>query len=177
MKIYHYENNTGEFIGFGYAKQSPLEPGVFLIPANATSMAPPQVSVGYVAAFRDGSWQTTQDNRGTWYDSSGAVVVISEIGLSAEGLTKEPPPPTLDEIKAGVQAANRSACRVRILAKYTEETQRNAALGIYGEEYAATCADFIARCIAVEDAAFDAVEACTTAEELADLPAIVFPEV
>lgn len=81
------------------------------------------------------------------------------------------------QLKTDRQAANKANCRAHILARYSEDTQRNAALMIYGEEFVATCADFIARCIAVEDAAFDAVTACTTAEEIAALPAVVFPEV
>lgn len=56
MKIFHYHPDTGILIGEGVADESPLEPGVWLIPAAATTTEPPTAPDGEVAVFADGSW-------------------------------------------------------------------------------------------------------------------------
>lgn len=56
MKIYHYDRVSGVLIGEGLADESPLEIGVFLVPANATNMPPPLCSNGSQPIFRDGVW-------------------------------------------------------------------------------------------------------------------------
>ena len=57
MKIYHYNKTTGEYIGEITARQSPLEPGVYLMPAYSTVTAPPACATGMVAVFSGGAWQ------------------------------------------------------------------------------------------------------------------------
>ncbi|SMD18091.1 hypothetical protein [Rhizobium sp. RU36D] len=56
MLIHHYHPLSGEFICSSTADKSPLEPGVFLIPAHATKATPPVVAVGYLRVFRNGVW-------------------------------------------------------------------------------------------------------------------------
>lgn len=56
MKIHHYHPETLEYLGEGQADESPLEPGVFLIPAHATPLAPPAAVAGKVRVFKDGAW-------------------------------------------------------------------------------------------------------------------------
>ena len=56
MKIYNY-NNEGYFIGESEADESPLEPGVFLIPANATEIEPPTIEQGFVPVFNGTEWE------------------------------------------------------------------------------------------------------------------------
>lgn len=56
MKIYHYHPETLEYLGEGRADESPLEPGVFLIPAHATPAAPPEEVAGKTRHFEAGAW-------------------------------------------------------------------------------------------------------------------------
>lgn len=55
MKIYHYDD-VGIFHGESEADESPLEPGVFLIPANATAIKPPAPDAGQKVIYQAGVW-------------------------------------------------------------------------------------------------------------------------
>ena len=54
-KIYNYDKN-GFFTGESDADESPLEKGVFLIPADATEIEPPATPEGKRARFANGRW-------------------------------------------------------------------------------------------------------------------------
>ena len=56
MKIHHYHPETLEYLGESDADESPLEPGVFLIPAHATEAAPPAEVAGKTRHFEGGVW-------------------------------------------------------------------------------------------------------------------------
>lgn len=57
MKIYHLHHETGELLAEGVADESPLEPGVFLIPAHATETAPPAAVAGKSRHFGANGWE------------------------------------------------------------------------------------------------------------------------
>lgn len=56
MQIYHYDPGTGLLVGSGVADPSPREPGVWLVPAYATAVAPPAIPEGKVAVWGGSSW-------------------------------------------------------------------------------------------------------------------------
>lgn len=57
MIIHHYNPDTFDFVTSGKADKSPLEQDVFLIPAFATSIAPPEYnSETQTCCFVDGAW-------------------------------------------------------------------------------------------------------------------------
>lgn len=58
MKIYNYHPLTHVFISEGEADRSPLEEGVWLIPADATDIAPPKIPVGMQAVWEGDKWRT-----------------------------------------------------------------------------------------------------------------------
>lgn len=63
--VYHYEAATGRYLGKALAEESPLEPGVMLVPAYATLSAPPsQIPIATLrwdgSTWRDDAEQTAQ---------------------------------------------------------------------------------------------------------------------
>lgn len=50
-------DNQGYFIGYTVADQSPLEEGVWLLPARAVDTLPPDIPEGFKAKFSNGSFQ------------------------------------------------------------------------------------------------------------------------
>ncbi|MDR0673343.1 MAG: hypothetical protein LBF93_06735 [Zoogloeaceae bacterium] len=96
--IFNYSAATGEFTGASYAAASPLEPGEYLIPANATTKAPPEAGEHETPVFKSGEWTLLADWRGvTLHDvQGGAELEITEIGKTPDdypGHTTTPPPP------------------------------------------------------------------------------------
>ncbi len=68
--LYHYDENTFEFLGESLATPDPLEPGhPPLVPAHATLLAPPSVRDKQVAVFdvETGKWNMLIDLRGEIY--------------------------------------------------------------------------------------------------------------
>lgn len=69
--VYNYNPETGEYLGLETAYESPLEPGVYLLPAHSTEAEPPEAGAGRVAVFADGAWTLVDDHRGeVWYDTA-----------------------------------------------------------------------------------------------------------
>jgi len=54
---YSFHPTTGVFIGVDFAQESPREPGVFLLPAMATFVEPPQVLAGKQAVWEGDAWE------------------------------------------------------------------------------------------------------------------------
>lgn len=98
MFNYNYHPGTGEFTGTTLADESPREPGVFLLPAHATRVAPPIPSDGHVMVFAGGQWGEVLDCRGqTWWDDTGKPVTIGFLGDPIErGLSPSAPEPEPD---------------------------------------------------------------------------------
>lgn len=93
MKIYLYSLDSFEFLGEGFAEPNPLEPGKFLVPANATITPPPERSFAEAVVFESGSWVIKPDFRGQEFfaKATGQKVKISAIGPLLDDLTSQTP--------------------------------------------------------------------------------------
>ncbi|PKN35659.1 MAG: hypothetical protein CVU61_02220 [Deltaproteobacteria bacterium HGW-Deltaproteobacteria-19] len=98
MKIYHYHSETGEFLRESEARLDPLETKrrgepVCLIPAHATTEAPPAGSKGYTAVFGEKGWSFVEDHRGgtIYRTSDGTPTIVEALGPIPEGYTDLPP--------------------------------------------------------------------------------------
>ncbi len=91
----------GLYVGPTSAYESPLEVGVFHLPAGCVELAPPILEAKKTATWKDGTWSVVLDYRGeTWY-LSHAEVVIDFIGDPGErGYSALPPPPSLDDLRS-----------------------------------------------------------------------------
>lgn len=100
MRIWNLNPVTGEYLGQSIADDSPLEPGVYLIPAHATDVPPPEIGEHQAAVFRDGAALIVPDWRGhRYWLADGSSHIITELGVvpPAEALDEKPdipaPPP------------------------------------------------------------------------------------
>lgn len=102
MKIYNYHPTTKEFTYVSDADESPLEPEVFLIPANATDIEPPKEKKNYSVVFNDkNKWIYVEDHRGeTWFDKEGNALIVDFLGNPEFfELSKINPNKKLEELK------------------------------------------------------------------------------
>lgn len=94
--IYHYHPETREYLGQGDADESPLEPGVPLIPANSTLKVPPNTGDREAAVFdlTADDWIVMQDFRAVDLYSTldGAPVVVTDLGPQPPETTEQPRP-------------------------------------------------------------------------------------
>ena len=97
MEIYNYHPEYKHFTAVSIADESPLEPGVFLIPAYATDIKPPEVSESKIQVFKDNQWNIIEDRRGIYYSTQTQEVIENYNPLEApENATRENPPEVPD---------------------------------------------------------------------------------
>ena len=98
MRIYNYDSATGEYLGAIEADESPLEPGVYLVPANATVKPAPALKPGEAAVFDGEIWSVVPDYRGCsvccldadGYYAGPAALALGEIPDARHILTEQP---------------------------------------------------------------------------------------
>ena len=94
MKIYIYDTQTNEYLYEVEAQIDPLESSkgetIYLMPPNATQVAPKGPKAGFVSVFTNGAWEQIKDERGKiYYDNDNNAVTITELGQEKR-LSKEP---------------------------------------------------------------------------------------
>lgn len=121
MKIYNYSPATREYINSAEADVSPLEPGVFMIPAFATDIAPPNVTGSLKAVFFDGKWAKVPDHRGeVWFDAQHLRHEITELGVT-------PDPAWVNQLSAADQLAVAKLSALAAVDRFHAETVQQLA--------------------------------------------------
>lgn len=146
MKIYNLHPHTGEHLGDGVADESPLEPGVFIIPGSSTTEAPPSVGKDECAVFVDGEWSVKKDLRGyRYWDADGKFSMITDIGEEPPAVhSTEKPAPTVSEVSAaravaysdpitGCDKLFAKASRMQVMGEDGFESAREVAIARYEE--------------------------------------------
>ncbi len=106
ITVHSYDPATGAYVGDTAAFADPKALGSYLIPAHATTLAPPAAGTNQIAVWANGAWTLAADYRG-WkgYDANGTAVEITTIGQTPQaGWTTTPPPPTAAQAWAAYQA-------------------------------------------------------------------------
>jgi|LakMenEpi03Aug12_release.lakeMendotaPanAssembly.Ray.scaffolds.fasta_scaffold1960918_2 hypothetical protein len=91
MKIYNYNPENGYFVGESLADESPLESGVYLIPAHATEIAAPKATKGKVVVWNGSDWELQDlpvapiiDNSEYEAKQAARIAVAERLGLTAD---------------------------------------------------------------------------------------------
>lgn len=97
---YSFDPITGEYMGSGEADPSPLEPGVYLIPAHATTSKPPIRKDKQAIVRLESGWGYAPDHRGEiWYVGETPHTIHSLGDPSSSGLTSTPVAATPEPIE------------------------------------------------------------------------------
>jgi len=99
MKLYHYRRETGEYTGESEARLDTLETKkqkreIYLIPADATPIPPPETGDESVALHKNGVWSVKPDHRGkfVWLKTNPeARVKVQFIGDIDDAYTDQSP--------------------------------------------------------------------------------------
>jgi hypothetical protein len=97
--IYHYQNETGEFITTGVARINPLDETNVLVPASATTTEPPEAKEGFKRCFVNNQWIYKVDNRGV-VKYIGQELVVFALGDEITAAMTDKPTLPLPDLKA-----------------------------------------------------------------------------
>lgn len=114
------------------ADQSPLEPGVYLIPAGCIDVPPPDAIAGHVRRWTGAVWEQVPDHRGEiWYRETQAVTIVDVGDPALLGLSPTAPPPSVptQEDRIAARTAQRDANLKAIAMKFLESQVIDGANG------------------------------------------------
>lgn len=140
--LYAYDPISGLYTGPAQADPSPLEPGVWLHPANTTETMPPTAGDREAAVYRSGGWSVVPDWRGHgYYTADGKWHTITELGIAppVDALDAPPPAPVAD-LKSAAMAAIDSAAgaaRARYITVAPGQEATYQAKSVEAESYIA----------------------------------------
>ncbi len=100
MKIYYY-SESGFYLGENTAMPNPLEIGEYLIPSNATAIAPPSVEIDETAIFDtiSESWSVVENHIGKKGYLNDDPYTVAELGSLPVGFSVDKPLSVLKQEK------------------------------------------------------------------------------
>lgn len=81
MQVYQTDRN-GIFVGAAQADESPLEPGVYLVPAGCVLVPPPAIPAGFRAKWSGAAWLLEDASTGLPADPGGLTPQQLRSGMS-----------------------------------------------------------------------------------------------
>lgn len=95
QKTVYQTNHLGLYLGPVYADESPLEPGVFLLPGGCVEVAPPKAPVGKIQAWDGKRWQLLDYFEGlvVYNTGTGEPLTLNGTGTIPHGYTVQRPQP------------------------------------------------------------------------------------
>lgn len=136
-QAFNIDPATGEYLGTCQADPSPLEPGVWLLPAHSVTDAPPIAGQGQAVVREDGAWTVVADHRGStvYHTATGEPRTWLLLGALPAEYTLTAPESAYDKWADGqwqldeaakLAAAKDLATRKRALLLQYASTQVNA---------------------------------------------------
>lgn len=120
--VYIFDPDNFRFLHAYDCQPDPMEPGKFIEPVYSTPKEPLPAIEGQVVCFnlQADEWEYKPDNSGTWYKPDGEIVELPAFdSVVGEGWTREPPPPSLNKLRADKATEIDLACRNAIYAGFT----------------------------------------------------------
>ena len=94
-KTVYQTNQLGLYIGTTEADESPLEPGVFLIPGGCVEVEPPKIPANKGACWSNGKWVLVDyfDGLIVYSTTTGEPLTVTGVGPIPSGYTTKKPGP------------------------------------------------------------------------------------
>jgi len=123
-QIYHYDKNTSELVGNSEARLDPID-DLILVPAQATTQAPPNEGANQTAVWNGSDWELVADYRGyLGYNAAGDEQTISLLNVEPDADWTTEPPFILTDAQAIKVATINAATAAAIISGFS-----SAALG------------------------------------------------
>lgn len=122
--VYIFDPDNFRFLHSYDCQPDPMEPGKFIEPTYSTDQEPLPAQEGQVVCWNTEAteWEYRQDNSGLWYKPDGEIVQLPAFDSVVEqGWTREPPPPSIEQLRAAKAAAIDLDCRNHIYAGFTSD--------------------------------------------------------
>lgn len=94
IKVYHYDENTGEYL----TKSEEIIPPHTGLPADSTEVAPPDFKEGFAAVMENGAWMQVEDHRGSmvYLKATAAAIPVITLGALLDTVTLTAPTSRFD---------------------------------------------------------------------------------